>query len=84
MLSDLDRDGISLATRERVVVSVFDHNSRLVIDLGEASSDESDDAVFEIRRVIEEYRFARIDMLEGFLKMGFCRSLASLIQVLEF
>ena len=44
-------DRISFATGEWVIVSIFHHDTRLVIELCEATSDESDDPMIEIRRI---------------------------------
>ncbi len=77
-------NSISFSTRERMIMPIFDNNSGLVIHFRKATSNKSDDPMFEIRCVIEEHRFTGINIFESFLKMCFCSSLASLIEMFEF
>ena len=41
-------NSISFAIHERVIVPIFHHDTRLVIELCEATSDQSDDPMIEI------------------------------------
>jgi hypothetical protein len=65
-------------------MSIFDNNSWFVVHFRKATSNKSDDPMFEIRCIIEEYGFTRIHIFESFLKMCFCSSLASFIEMFEF
>ena len=65
-------------------MTIFEDDGGLIVHLSELTSNESDDAVFEVMCIVEEDRFRGIDILEGFLEMMFGGSLACLVQVLEF
>lgn len=66
-----------------MIVTIFYDNSRLVVYLSESTCNQTNDSMFEIRRIIEDHGFTRIDILESFLKMDLSSSFSSFIQVFE-
>lgn len=67
-----------------MVVSVFDDDTRLAVHLCELACDETDDPVFEIVCIIEEYWETRIDMRECLFELRLSGSLSGCVEVLEF
>ena len=65
-------------------MSIFHHDTRLIIELSETTSDESDDPMIEIRRIKKQYRSSRIDICESSLVLGLGRSFPRLIEMFEF
>ncbi len=47
--SGIYSDCISFPTREWVIVSIFHHDTRLVVELSQATCDESDDPMIQVR-----------------------------------
>ncbi len=74
---------IAFSAREWVIVSILEDNRWLIVHLSEFTSDETDHAMLEIMRIVEEDRFRGIDIHEGFFEVVFCGSLSCLIQVFE-
>ena len=65
-------------------MSIFHHDTRLIIELSETTSDESDDPMIEIRRIKKQYRPSSIDTRKSSLVLRLGGSLPRFIQVFEF
>ena len=67
-----------------MIVSIFHHDTRLVVELSETTSYESDDPMIQIRRIKKQYRPSCLNTRESSLILSFGSSLPRLIEVLEF
>ena len=81
---NVHRSSISFSTRERMIVSILEDDRGLVVHLSELACYQSDNPMFEIMSIIDQYRFRGIDILECLLEMVFGRSFSCLIQMFEF
>ncbi len=80
----INRYSVSFSTGKRMIMSIFYHNGWFIVDFCETTCYKSNNSMFEIRCIIEQYWFTRIDIFESFLKMCFCSSFANFIKVFKF